>query len=236
MDHNEIDKNEYFDVVICGGGLAGLTLGIQLKKMNSSISICILERQKSPLPDSAHKVGESTVVIGAYYLEKILDLKGILNESQLEKLGLRFFFDTGKNVPLHLKPELGRSKFKHLASEWQLDRGTFETQLRGAAVKAGVKLLEGVNIKDIEIKNSKNNNIVSFDMDNEIHSFNSRWIIDATGRRRLLQQKLGLEKESISNNRSAAWFRVKGRVDLSQYVSSENDLWHKRVNGMHPKI
>ncbi|MFT7110586.1 MAG: flavin-dependent dehydrogenase [Psychrobacter glaciei] len=236
MELNKIDSNEYFDVVICGGGLAGLTLGIQLKRMNTNISICILERQKSPLPDSAHKVGESTVVIGAYYLENILDLKGILNGSQLEKLGLRFFFDTGKGVPLHLKPELGRSKFKHIASEWQLDRGTFETQLRIVAINLGVKLLEGTNIKDIDIKESNNNNTVSFDMDNKVHLLNSRWIVDATGRRRLLQKNLGLEKESVSNNRSAAWFRIKGRIDFSQHVPSEHESWHKRVNGMHPKF
>ena len=51
-------KNEY-DVVILGGGLAGLTLSIQLKKANPDISILTIERRDGLAPDAAHKVGES---------------------------------------------------------------------------------------------------------------------------------------------------------------------------------
>ena len=56
------------DVVITGGGLAGLTLALQLKQSFADLDILVLERRVHPVPIAAHKVGESTVEIGAQLL------------------------------------------------------------------------------------------------------------------------------------------------------------------------
>jgi 2-polyprenyl-6-methoxyphenol hydroxylase-like FAD-dependent oxidoreductase len=63
------------DVVITGGGLAGLTLALQLKQSYADLDILVLERRVHPVPIAAHKVGESTVEIGANYLSDVLGLK-----------------------------------------------------------------------------------------------------------------------------------------------------------------
>ena len=55
------------DVVIVGGGLAGLTLALQLRQRFADLDILVLERRSHPVPVAAHKVGESTVEIGAHY-------------------------------------------------------------------------------------------------------------------------------------------------------------------------
>ena len=49
-----------YDVVILGGGLSGLTLALQIKKMRSTARIVVIEKQQHPVPEAAHKVGEST--------------------------------------------------------------------------------------------------------------------------------------------------------------------------------
>ena len=75
-----------------GGGLAGLTLAMQIKKAEPAISIAILEMRNNDAPESAHKVGESTVELGTYYLREILGLGDYLDERHLHKHGLRFYF------------------------------------------------------------------------------------------------------------------------------------------------
>ena len=58
------------DVVILGGGLAGLTLALQLKQRFADLDVLVLERRVAPGAGAAHKVGESTVEIGAHYFER----------------------------------------------------------------------------------------------------------------------------------------------------------------------
>ena len=63
------------DVCIAGGGLAGLTLARQLRLTMPQLKIVVLEKRSHPAPEAAHKVGESSVEIGAHYFGKVLGLE-----------------------------------------------------------------------------------------------------------------------------------------------------------------
>ena len=65
-------SHETYDVAIVGGGIAGLTLALELKKTRPAISILVIEKQEHPVPEAAHKVGESTGEIAGYYLRNVL--------------------------------------------------------------------------------------------------------------------------------------------------------------------
>jgi 2-polyprenyl-6-methoxyphenol hydroxylase-like FAD-dependent oxidoreductase len=80
------------DVIIMGGGLAGLTLALQLRQTLPELDVLVLERRTHPVPEACHKVGESTVEIGAHYFANVLGLKQHLDSAQLKKFGFRFFF------------------------------------------------------------------------------------------------------------------------------------------------
>lgn len=51
---------DQYDVAILGGGMAGLTLALQLKKARPAIRVLVVEKQQHPVPETAHKVGESS--------------------------------------------------------------------------------------------------------------------------------------------------------------------------------
>ena len=90
-------NREKHDVIILGGGLAGLTLALQLKLAKSDISVLVLEKRSENAPVASHKVGESIVELGSYYLREVLQLKEYLAEHQLKKIGFRFFLSQEYN-------------------------------------------------------------------------------------------------------------------------------------------
>src|ERR1700761_3720310 len=98
---------EQYDVAILGGGLAGLTLSIQLKRARPETSILVLEKREGPAPLAAFKVGESTVASGAYYFRDVVGVSDHLAEKHLLKCGLRFWMRAGDNGDLLQRREMG---------------------------------------------------------------------------------------------------------------------------------
>ena len=110
-----------YDVVICGAGLAGLTLGRHLRVTLPDLSVCLIDKSSRPLPTAAFKVGESTIEIASFYLGDVLQLTSYFDNAHLTKLGLRYFYGDSMK-PFHTRPELGLSKFPPVDA-YQIDRG-----------------------------------------------------------------------------------------------------------------
>jgi flavin-dependent dehydrogenase len=222
-----MSSTERYDLVICGGGIAGLSLARQIQLSRADLSILILERLPRPLPEAAFKVGESTIETGAFYYGKVLELEDYLDAEQLPKLGLRYFFKGSRgNGCLADRPEYGTARFLP-AKSYQLDRGKLENYFRGLLEQNGVKLKEGVLVRDIEI-NEQSDHTVIYQDGHELRTAKARWVVDALGRRRFLQRKLGLRKES-EGEFNAVWFRVKGRIAVQDFVPANYADWHTRV-------
>lgn len=83
------------EVAILGGGLAGLTLALQLKRSREETTVVVIEKRAGPAPDAAFKVGESTGDVGAQYFREVVGAADHLDNVHLRKVGLRFFFPRG---------------------------------------------------------------------------------------------------------------------------------------------
>lgn len=215
-----------FDVVICGGGLAGLTLARQLKLTLPELSIAVIDRLSRPLPEAAFKVGESANELGTYYLGQVLKLDKYFRERHLPKLGLRFFMGKSQE-PIEARPETGPSMFPPVPA-YQIDRGRLENDLREIVCEMGVELFEETIVDDIVLAedDTKHTVICRSKGDRAGFSLTGRWVIDALGRRRLLQTKLGL-KRSHDHQISAAWWRYSGRIDVDDIGANADRKWRK---------
>lgn len=221
------------DVAICGGGMAGLTLARQLLIEHPGLSVAVLDRLERPLPEAAFKVGESTVEMAAYYMRDMLGLADYLDGAHLRKMGLRFFFKsaTGRFVD---RPEFGLSTFATIPTH-QIDRGRLENDLREIIEGDGVRLIEGARIDRVDFgEGGAPHRVVYWQGEGSgtQQDITARWVVDTSGRSRILQRQLGLSKQR-EDDHHAVWFRVKGVVDIEDIVpnagSATEMAWHDRV-------
>jgi len=222
-------NSQHYDVVICGGGLAGMSLARQLKLANGDISVLVVEKNQFPVREAAHKVGESTVEIAGFYFRETLQLKPYLKNEQYIKCGLRYFFKEQFD-DFARYPEIGLSEYSSVDS-YQIDRGKLENDLYLLNIQLGVSVEDNASVEDIILKEGNVNHEVLFiDRANPSarQSVTCKWVVDASGRRSILQKKLGLRRKVISAC-SSVWFRVKGRLDVSDFVPEDNIKWHLRV-------
>ncbi len=218
-----MQKEEFVDVVIMGGGLAGLTLSLQLKQRMPELHVVVIERRSHPVPHAAHKVGESSVEIAAHYFEKILGLKAHLDDAQLKKFGFRFFFSDGRR-DIDNVTELGASKVLPTPS-YQLDRGIFENELAKLAIQKGIRFVDNAVIRSFSLAEKGSKHTVNFEVSGQSLTLQSSWLCDASGRAGLIKRKLDLS-EPNEHDANAIWFRMAGRIDINDW--STNDAWLDR--------
>ena len=226
------------DVLIMGGGLAGLTLALQLRARLPDIDVLVLERRCHPVPLARHKVGESTVEIGAHYFAEVLGLKEHLQTAQLRKFGFRFFFSEGRR-DIDNVVELGASRPLPVSS-YQIDRGLFENFLAEEAQRRGVRFVDGALIRHAELGRNGAAHAVRWRHDGDgaersdggdgggtdgLTTSRARWLVDACGRSALLKRQLGLAQDN-PHAVHAVWFRIAKRIEIDRWSSSP--AWQAR--------
>ena len=230
-----IDLTQRCDALVMGGGLAGMTLALQLKRTMPELKVLVLERRAHPVPLACHKVGESSVEIGAHYFEHVLGLGSHLHGQQLRKFGFRFFFSEGR-TDLHNVTELGASRPLPVPS-YQIDRGLFENFLAEECQRRGIGFIDAATVTSVELgtgdaphavhwRRAANGAAQAVAPPDTAHASaaaepastltHCTWLLDASGRAGLLRRKLKLDKPN-GHGAHAVWFRIKGHIPIDRW-------------------
>ncbi|MFC4701782.1 NAD(P)/FAD-dependent oxidoreductase [Glaciecola siphonariae] len=216
-------KSIHTDIVILGGGLAGMSLALQLRNKNPEFDIVVIEKNTFPVPDTTAKVGESTVEIGSHYFTEVLGLKAHFESKHLKKHGLRCFFGGGAGDYSDCD-ELGVSQLFGIPT-YQIERGVLENHLYECLVDKGIQILDGSTPGDISL--SGDGHQISCSKGDEDIDVQARWIVDAAGRQALLKNKLNLHA-STGHRGNAVFFRVSDTIIIDEW--SEDPQWQQRVS------
>src|SRR2546421_2998401 len=214
-----------YDVAILGGGLAGLTLAIQLKQARPDTSVLVLEKREGPAPLAAFKVGESTVPSGAHYFADVVGMSEPLHNEQLIKCGLRYFPPGDGNRDITKRPEMGPPGFPP-HDNYQIDRGLFENKLAARARALGVEVAQGSRVGEVTFGDDVHS--IAYQHFGDDATTSARWVVDATGRASLLKRKLGLERD-CGHHINSSWFRLAGGLDIEDW-GRQDDEWMGAVS------
>jgi flavin-dependent dehydrogenase len=187
----------------------------------------VIDKQKHPVPEAAHKVGESSVEIAAYYLRNVLGLQEHLQTQQLPKFGLRMFFSFDGNQDITRRVELGHAvRPPRPVATYQLDRGRLENAMGDELRKHGITFLDGYKVQQIVLQPQNEFHRLHIHGQSSDQEIQARWIVDASGRSTLLQRQLGLAKK-VGHVANAVWFRINHPIDVNQW--SSDPAWRGRI-------
>jgi flavin-dependent dehydrogenase len=209
-----------YDVAILGGGLAGLTAALQLSNARPDTRIAVIEKRSHPVPDTAHKVGESVAEVAAIYLKDKLGLDHYMHEHQHRKMGLRWFCTNGDNRDISQRVEFGSMRYSPLYN-FHVDRGKLENHIARLVADRGVEFIDGVRVKEVSV--GKDVHTVHVDGADEV---SATWVVDCTGRQALLRHQLGLGID-LHIDTNACWFRIPYRLMVDEWC--DDAAWRDQV-------
>src|SRR5215217_1169283 len=213
----------HYDVAVLGGGLAGLSMALQLKKQRPESRILVAEKRAEPAREAAFKVGESSVEVGAHYYREVVGMRDHLEKEQLRKHGLRFLLPGGDNSDITKRTEFCTPAHP-AAYTHQIDRGRFENELFDRNLKAGVDAFRGFRVQQVDLGDE---HTIRLSHEGGEVTVTAHWVVDATGRANVLRKQLGVGTET-GHDINASWFRLAGGLDFETW-GADDEEWLDRM-------
>jgi len=183
-------NSKIYDCAIIGGGLAGLTLAVQLA--NSGRSVILFEKENYPF----HKVCGEYISMESY---DFLDRIGIPLQSMKLPMINELKISSPNGNYLSQKLDLGG---------FGISRFTLDFLLAELAVSKGVTLIQGTKVIDVEFDDDV------FRLKTEQQVFTSKLVCGSFGKRSVLDKKLRKNKSNSSKAIGKNYIGVKYHIKV----------------------
>jgi len=197
------------DVLVMGGGATGQLAAAYLRLRFPDLKVAIVEGPHKNRPI----VGESLVEVSVDFLLE-LGLGAYLVEKHYPKYGLTYYFKADINNPADRTYIVDEIPTAPPILSFQINRFTLDAEVRRRNPENGIELIDAaVAAVELNANGSPNTRAdglhaitVQFP-DGRKHTVSARWLIDATGRNRLLAKQLQLH-EKVKEQKDVFWFRL----------------------------
>jgi len=150
-------------------------------------------------------VGESLVELSTQLLQEV-GLGRHLVEEQLPKYGLTFYYKLDPTAPADPRYIVDAVPTHPPLPSFLVNRFTLDDALRRLNHDNGVEHVDG-KVQRVELGAGAPHKVLVRGTDGTLRTRTARWVIDATGRRRLLTRQLHLD-DCVPHQRSSFWFRL----------------------------
>ena len=216
-----------YDVVVIGGALSGAATATILLREQPKLRILILE--KSTVFN--RKVGEATVEISTYFLTHSLGLAKYLNESHLNKQGLRFYFANEKTMSMKDCSEVG-GRYMARVPSFLVDRAALDEEVLRRALELGAELWRPATVQKVELV-SGGMQTLTVRHQERTEQIQARWVVDASGVAAILARQNGWWRPNLAHPTTAAWSRWKGVKEWDgPELAKKHPCWAKDCYGM----
>ncbi|RDI19322.1 2-polyprenyl-6-methoxyphenol hydroxylase-like FAD-dependent oxidoreductase [Lentzea flaviverrucosa] len=219
------------DVVIIGAGIIGLANALQLAKRGLTVTLIDNVRNQR----RSFKVGESFLVFTSAFLRTIGELDDFISEESFIKEGV--WFTSGAEHrkdfsgstewavnadphPPHYLFDAAEDKkwFRCMFLDMQIVRPEAEDVMRAAAhAHPRITFLDSARVREVDLAESDEPHQVHWSEGTEPGVTPARWVIDCSGRNRLLARHLDHTAEKRENDEgfqtTAVWAQFSGVTD-----------------------
>ncbi len=192
-----------YDALIMGGGATGQLAAAYLRMRFPQIRIGVIEGPHKNRPI----VGESFVEITIDFLLE-LGLGSYLIENHFPKYGLTYYYKPDIDNPADRTYVVDETPTVPPLLSFQINRFTFDRHVRERNLKTRVELLDATVTAVSLGRDGELHTLTVRDSAQQERTLQARWLIDATGRNRLLQKSLGLQQK-VEEQKDVFWFRLK---------------------------
>jgi flavin-dependent dehydrogenase len=208
------------DVLVMGGGATGQLAAAYLRMRFPNLKVAVVEGPRKNRPI----IGESFVEITVDFLLE-LGLGAHLIEKHYPKYGLTYYFKPDIDHPADHSYVVDEAPTVPPLLSFQVNRFTLDREVRERNVANGVGLIDGT-VTGVNLNAGDGLHTVTVqDPAQQRYEVRARWLIDATGRNRVLAKLLQLH-EPVNEQKNVFWFRLKnfdpGILDRIHGVKKQN--------------